>query len=358
MILGILRKKEDMKETLTDRERTVLHYVVHDFIETATPVGSRFISRRHGDVLGLGPASIRNVMADLEQLGFIDHPHTSAGRMPTDRGYRFYLDTLMRKEDLSEAEMETIRKNLGAAEETETLLRETSRLLGKISHQIFAVTSPRLSSGTLEKLEIVPITGNRIMIILSIKSGLVRTIMMEAAAEIPREKLEDLARFLNERLCGLTLNEIRQTFRERVKDAQSEGTGLIRLFIDSVDKVFSPETGEKVHIGGADKVIEQPEFVNAEDFRGVIELINDEEMVIHILQKNESRPNEVSVRVGEENQDERLRPYSVITSMYTIGDVAGTVGVIGPKRMPYARMIPLVDYVARAISELFQTNQK
>lgn len=358
MILGIFKRRTHMTGGLTDRERTVLHYVVHDFIETATPVGSRFISRRHGDVLGLSPASIRNVMSDLEHLGYIDHPHTSAGRMPTDRGYRFYLDSLMRKEQLSDVEVETIRKNLGAAEETEVLLRETSRLLGKISHQIFAVTSPRLSSGTLEKLEIVPITGNRIMVILSIKSGLVRTIMMEAAAEIPREKLEDLARFLNERLCGLTLHEIRQTFRDRVRDVQQEESGLIRLFIDSVDKVFSPESPEKVHIGGADQVIDQPEFVHAADFRSVIELINDEEMIIHILQKNDAQPHEVSVRVGEENKDEKLRGYSVITTAYTIGDVAGTVGVIGPKRMPYARMIPLVDYVAKAISDLFHTNQK
>jgi heat-inducible transcriptional repressor len=347
-----------MAEELTYREKTVLHYVVRDFIETATPVGSRFISRRHGDVLGLSPASIRNVMSDLEHLGLIDHPHTSAGRMPTDRGYRFYLDSLMRKEKLTDQEIETIRKNLGVAEETETLLRETSRLLGRISHQIFAVTSPRLSSGTMEKLEIVPITGSRIMVILSIKSGLVRTIMMEAAAEIPREKLEDLARFLNERLCGLTLHEIRETFHERVRDVRDEDTGLVRLFIDSVDKVFSPGAAEKVHIGGADKVIEQPEFVNPEDFRGVIELINDEEMIIHILQKNDAHPHEVSVRVGEENQDEKLRGYSVITAAYALGDVTGTVGVIGPKRMPYARMIPLVDYVAKAISDLFSTNQK
>jgi heat-inducible transcriptional repressor len=209
-----------MTGDLTSREKTVLHYVVHDFIETATPVGSRFISRRHGDVLGLSPASIRNVMSDLEHLGFINHPHTSAGRVPTDQGYRFYLDILMRKELLSEAEAEAIRLNLGAAEETENLLRETSRLLGRISHQIFVVTSPRLANGTLEKLEIIPLVANRIMVILSIKSGLVRTIMMEVASEIPREKLEDLARFLNERLDGLTLAEIRQigraSCRERV----------------------------------------------------------------------------------------------------------------------------------------------
>jgi len=343
---------------LTEREKTVLHYVVHDFIETATPIGSRFISRRHGDVLGLRPASIRNVMADLEHLGYIDHPYPSAGRVPTDVGYRFYLDSLMRKEKLTDSEIEAIRKNLGVADETDELLRETSRLLGRISHQIFVVTSPRLGSGTLEKLEIIPLVSNRIMVILSIKSGLVRTVMMEVATEIQREKLEDLARFLNERLGGLTLQEIRETFHDRVRDAEQEETGLIRLFIDSVDKVFPYGNLARVHIGGADQVIEQPEFVNPEDFRSVIELINDEEMIIHILQKNEAAPHQVKVRVGVENEEEKLKAFSVITSTYTIGDMAGSVGVIGPKRMHYARMITLVDYVSKVISDLFQTNQK
>jgi heat-inducible transcriptional repressor len=347
-----------MTDELTDRERTVLHYVVRDFIETATPVGSRFISRRHGDVLGLSPASIRNVMSDLEDLGYINHPHTSAGRVPTDRGYRFYLDMLMQRERPSAADVETIRRNLGAAEEADELLRETSRVLGRITHQLFVVTSPRLGSGVFEKLEMIPIVGNRIMVIISIKAGLVRTIMMDVASEIPRERLEELARFLNERLSGLTLQQIRETFHERVRDAQNEGTGLIRLFIDSVDKLFVPERSDKIHIGGTDKIIEQPEFVNPEDFRSVIELINDEEMIIHVLQKSEGTPHQINVSVGEENQDQKLKLYSVITTAYSIGDVTGTVGVIGPRRMPYARVIPLVDYVASLISEMFDTATK
>jgi heat-inducible transcriptional repressor len=196
------------------------------------------------------------------------------------------------------------------------------------------------------------------MVIISIKAGLVRTIMMDVASEIPRERLEELARFLNERLSGLTLQQIRETFHERVRDAQNEGTGLIRLFIDSVDKLFVPERSDKIHIGGTDKIIEQPEFVNPEDFRSVIELINDEEMIIHVLQKSEGAPHQINVSVGEENQDQKLKLYSVITTAYSIGDVTGTVGVIGPRRMPYARVIPLVDYVASLISEMFDTATK
>jgi len=337
---------------LNERERTVLHYVVHDFIETATPVGSRFISKRHEDVLGLSSATIRNIMSDLEYLGYIDHPHTSAGRVPTDRGYRFYLDSLMRIEAVTPDEQQTIRDGLDALQDMEEMLRESSRLIGKISRQLCVVTSPHLSSGVFEKLELVPITSGRILVVISIKSGLVRTIMLEVGIDINRGRLDELARRMNEKLSGLTLQEIRDTFVERMRDTQDEPSGLIRLFIDSVDKLFLPPRTEKLHIGGTEKLIEQPEFTNPKEFRGVVELINNEEFIIHVLQKHEEGAAGTQVTVGTENQDEKLKSYSLVTSMYNVGDISGSVGVIGPTRMQYNKMIPLVDYVARTISAM------
>ncbi len=342
-----------MSEELSSRERTVLRYLVHDFIETATPIGSRYISRRHDDVLGLSSASIRNIMSDLEERGYLNHPHTSAGRVPTDLGYRLYIDTLVELENVPPDERQTIRHNIEAAGDMDEVLRETSKLLGTITRQLSIVTPPHLETGTFEKLELVQIVPSRIMVIISIKSGLVRTIMMEVASEIPRDKLDDLARFLNERLSGLTMQEIRETVRDRIKDAQHEETGLIRLFIDSVDKLFPASRTERLHIGGAEKVIEQPEFVNPRDFRGVIELINDEEIIIHVLERHDAMSRDIRVTIGNENVEEKLKAYSVITSTYTVGDVTGSIGLIGPKRMPYQRFIPLVDYVASAISDLF-----
>lgn len=347
-----------MTGELTDRERTVLHLVVRDFIETATPIGSRYISKRHESDLGLSSASIRNVMSDLEALGYIDHPHISAGRVPTDRGYRFYVDSLMELETLSRTEQAAIRKNLDAGEDPGELLRECAHVLGRISHQLCIVTPPRLDSGTFEKIELVPLVGNRIMVIISIASGLVRTIMLDVASEVRREKLEELGRFLNERLSGLTLQHIRQTITERIKDAESGDPGLIRLFIDSVDKLFTNPRTDKLLIGGADQVITQPEFMHPENFRGVIELINDEEMIIHVLQKHDQASRDVRVTVGRENENEKMKPFSVITTTYTMGDVSGSIGVIGPKRMQYARMIPLVDFVAKAITNLFSGTQR
>jgi heat-inducible transcriptional repressor len=338
---------------LNEREQTILRYVVQDFIDTATPVGSRYISKRHEDALGLSSASVRNVLSDLEGLGYIQHPHTSAGRMPTDLGYRFYLDRLIELARMSAEEEQAIRRTLDPTEDPSDVLKECSRLLGKISRQLCIVTAPELSSGVFERLELVQVTANRIMMIISIKSGLVRTIMMEATSEFPREKLEDLGRFLNERLSGLTIKQIRESFAERVRDGAADDTGLIQLFIDSVDKLFvTPVTG-RYHVAGTEQLLDHPEFMNPREFRSVIELINDQEILVHVLRKHESSAGDVKVTIGRENEDGKLEPYSVITARYTIGDVTGAVGVLGPKRMPYDRMIPLVAFVAKTVSEMF-----
>lgn len=343
-----------MADDLTPRERTVLRYVIHDFIETATPVGSRYISKRHEEELGLSSASIRNIMSDLEYLGYINHPHTSAGRVPTDRGYRFYLDSLMQVETLPEAARKTIRRDLDAAEDPEEMLRASSRLLGRISRQLCVVSSPHLCSGVFEKLELVQVTSNRVMVILSVRSGLVRTIMLEVSSEIPREKLDETSRMLNERLSGLSIQQIRDSLPERMRDLPQDDAGLIRLFIDSVDKLLVPPRPDRLHIAGADMVVEQPEFVNPEDFKSVIELINNEEIIVHVLERSEGTPPPaVNVTVGTENEEGKLKSYSVITARYSAGDVVGSLGVIGPRRMHYARVIPLVDEVAQAISRMF-----
>ncbi|MBI5472678.1 MAG: heat-inducible transcription repressor HrcA [Ignavibacteriae bacterium] len=340
---------------LSEREKTVLRYVVHDFIDTAVPIGSRYISRRHEDELSLSAASIRNVMSDLEYLGYINHPHISAGRVPTDLGYRFYLDALMQQEVVSDKDQKAIRENLGGADESEDLFRQCSKILSRISKQLCVVTSPQLSRGIFEKLELVQISSNRLMVIMSLQLGLVRTIMMEVETEIPRDKLEGLSRFLNERLSGLSLEQIRESFVDRVKDVHGEGSGLIRLFIDSVDKLFAPQRTEKLHIAGTDAIVEQPEFDDPKNFRGIIELINNEEIIIHVLEKS-GQPTGVRVTIGQENDDRKLKDYSVITTTYTVGNVEGRIGVIGPTRMNYARTIPLVDYVAKTISEMFSSN--
>jgi heat-inducible transcriptional repressor len=341
-------------QMLTEREQSILGHVVFNYIQTAVPVGSRYISKHFEQ--GLSAASIRNVMADLEENGFLSHPHTSAGRMPTDRGYRFYIDYLMEMQQLGDDEKLRIQKQLDQTNDAEEMLRETSKLLGKISRQLSIVTSPHLSSGIFEKIELIPIASSKLLVVISIRTGIVRTIMLEVGAEISRDHLDQVGRLMNERLSGLTLRQIRDSFVNRVRDVQDEKTGLIRLFIESVDQLFTDsKEREKLHIGGTKNIIDQPEFVDPKNFRSVIEMIENEDIIVHVLEKHDESQKGFVVTIGAENKDETTKEYSFVTATYDVGGVTGRVGIIGPTRMNYGKVIPLVDYVAQAIAKMLST---
>jgi heat-inducible transcriptional repressor len=290
-------------------------------------------------------------MAELEELGYISHPHTSAGRVPTDKGYRFYVDSLTEPGYLAREEKEAIRRAIENKLELDEILKDASKLLGKISKQLSIILSPQMSEGILDKLDLISISSNKILVVISIQSGLVRTIMLEVSSEIKRDKLEAVSAILNERLSGLTLRQIKETFRERVKDVSDEYVNLIHVFIHSADKLFYDfYEVEKIHIGGTPEILTQPEFNKPENFRNIIELIEDEDVIVHVLQAK-ARSDRITVSIGQENPDEKLKNYSLITSRYKIGDVTGTVGLIGPKRMNYAKMIAIVDYASKVLSE-------
>lgn len=293
-------------------------------------------------------------MSDLEYLGYLGHPHTSAGRIPTDKGYRFYVDELMEIDGISENDQTTIQTQLHASIETEEVLKIASKILGTISHQLGVVTAPQMTSGIFEKLELISVSSTRLLVIISIRTGLVKTLMMEIHSEISRNKLDEVARILNERLSGLTLKQIRDTFAERVREFKNEESGLIRLFIDSVDKLFDENRKDKIHIGGTKSILSQPEFETAKNFKSVIELMDNEDIIIHVLENTDLKTGLTTVTIGEESKIETLKDFSVVTTTYTVGDLSGTIGVLGPKRMEYSKMIPLVDYVAKTISNLFQ----
>jgi heat-inducible transcriptional repressor len=341
-------------QKLNEREQSILHHVVHNYIQTAVPVGSRYISKHFESALSA--ASIRNVMADLEELGFLSHPHTSAGRVPTDLGYRFYIDYLMEMQQLSDDEKLRIQQQLDQTNDADEMLRETSKLLGKISHQLSVVTSPHLSSCIFEKIELIPITSSKLLVVISVRTGIVRTIMMEIGAEVRRDHLDQVSSLMNERLSGLTLRQIRDSFLDRVRDVQDEKTGLIRLFIESVDQLFTDsKEHEKVHIGGTKNIIEQPEFVDPKNFRSVIELIENEDIIVHLLEKHDELQKRFVVTIGTENKDETAKEYSFVTTTYDVGGVTGRVGIIGPTRMDYGKVIPLVDYVAQTIAKMLSS---
>jgi heat-inducible transcriptional repressor len=343
---------------LSDRERIILRSVVDRFVQTADPVGSRSVAKRYN--IGLSPASIRNTMSDLEEMGYLDHPYTSAGRVPTELGYRTYVDNLMEVASLSESEREMLEERVAKLrKDIDLLLRESSRLLGHLSDLLGVVLTPRLSTGVLERLEVVPLSSARAMFVVSVRSGLVKTIVLEVESELRRENLDRVVSILNERLVGLTLREIRDTYARRVKDLQDEDTGLVRLVLKNASELFSELPGSRrVRISGAQHIMKQPEFQEVDEVQNVMELLEHEDMVTQLLERTRGEdidpgdsPGHAWVAIGQENQTEKAQKYSVVSAEYRVGDVVGNIGVIGPTRMRYSRMIALVESISAMLSQ-------
>jgi heat-inducible transcriptional repressor len=344
------------KEELNQREKAILRSVVQQFILTATPVGSRNITKNYN--IGYSPATVRNIMSDLEDSGYINHPHTSAGRVPTDKGYRYYVDSLMDIEILNSKEKSLIDKSLNILlDETDELVKITSKLLSSITKQIACVTYPNLESGTLEKIQIISLASTRILVVISIKSGLVKTITLELDSEIKETQIESVQTLLNERLAGLSFSEIRNTFKERFLDVEENQKPIIRLFVDSVEKLFKDDVAsERLIVTGAKNLIQQPEFENPENFQSIIELIEDKDVIIHIMEKSsESKNEDVYISIGSENIEKKLKEYSFVSKEYNFGQIKGTLGIIGPKRMEYSKIVAIVDYLATVLSEQFKS---
>jgi heat-inducible transcriptional repressor len=339
---------------LNEREKNILRLIIQQFILTASPVGSRNISKRFQ--VGLSPATVRNIMADLEESGFINHPHTSAGRMPTDKGYRVYVDSLMELEHLNKIDQRKIKHSFEQQfSEAEELLSLTSKLLSSITNQIACVLYPSLETGILEKIQLVPISSSRLLVVVSVKSGLVKTITIEYNTEFEEGKIVSVQQLLNERLSGLSFSEIRATFHDRFHDVDQNEKPVMTLFLDSVDKIFfDTKKEDKLFLSGTKNLIKQPEFEIPGRIQSVIELIEEKEVIVHILeQSSEGKKGEVSVSIGREIPSMKMEDYSVITKEYKFGESVGTLGIVGPKRMEYAKIIAIVDYVSTILTGYF-----
>lgn len=345
---------------LTQREKNILRYIVQQFILTAAPVGSRNITKKYE--IGLSPASVRNIMSDLEDSGFIDHPHTSAGRIPTDKGYRVYVDYLMDLQKIKGAEKNLLNKELTADHLSQNdIIETTTRLLSRITNQLACVVYPDIESGILTKLQLVLVSPKRLLVILSIASGLIKTITLELNYEIEEKYIDPVQSLLNEKLSGLKLNEIRETFAERIKSSGDlHENPLLKAIYSSLDKIFKDTNiKEKVVVSGGRNLIKQPEFENPGKFESIVELIEDKDIIVHILDKpsltaENSIPKtlEVNVAIGSELNSKNLEDYSVVIKEYKIGKINGKLGIVGPKRMDYSKIIAIIDYTSKLLTEV------
>jgi heat-inducible transcriptional repressor len=344
------------EQPLSEREHEVLEAVIRTYVETAEPAGSRTIARRFR--LGVSPATVRNTMSDLEEKGYLYHPHTSAGRVPTDRAYRLYVDELMAPNHLTGVEQSAIRLELatGAGEGAaiEQLVRRAAQVVGLLTQELGLAVAPRLDEATLERVDLVPLGEAKILLVLTLRAAGVRTIYVDVPVAIPGRTLEAVARVLNERLGGLTLSQVRATLPDRLRDSVAPaGTGaaeLLNVFMQSADEWFAAPEGD-LHLGRTSVLADQPEFASGERLRALIELTERRELLKRVVE-TPAGSGPVRITIGGEHGDPALSGFTLVTSEYCSGSLRGVIGVIGPTRMPYERVVGLVDTTSRLISEL------
>lgn len=341
-----------MSTELNEREARVLEAVIRTYVETAEPAGSRTVAKRFG--LGVSAATIRNAMADLEEKGFLFHPHTSAGRIPTDRAYRYYVNTLMRPVRLTPAEQRVLRKELADEQSgpIEHMIRRAAQVLGLLTGELGVAIAPRLEDVTVDNFELVAVSSEKVLMVLTLRGGVVRAVYVDLPISVPPETLHSVATTLNERLAGQSLATIRATLPERLRDAGPEqASELLNVFLQSAEDLLGAGGGDDVQLGRTSVIANQPEFSTEDRLKSLIELTEERELLANILNQ---RPHErlPLITIGAENPHPRLDRFTLVTAEYRMGNVSGVLGILGPTRMPYEKVAAIVEHTSRLLSEL------
>lgn len=338
---------------LSERENLILQAAVHSYITTAEPVGSRAIVKRFG--LDLSAATVRNVMADLEEAGYLQQLHTSSGRVPTDLGYRYYVDYLMRVQELTLQERARIESELTARlNDAEEVMRQTSHLLALISHQTGIVESPNEADAQVNRIEVIPVSPTRIAVLIADSVGRVRTHMVAVEPSIDAAVVPRLSAFLNDNFRGVPIDRLLVSAQTRMRMFMDEQ----RLLAEESLRVLQQLPANRpvtLYLEGATHLFEQPEFRDVDRAREVFVLLDEKERLIEILRSAvmQSESPRTTVLIGREAPGEGVEGISFVAAPYLVGaKPVGMIGVLGPRRMPYPRVTALVDYTAGMLSKL------
>ncbi len=337
------------RRALSPREQEVLHSVVSHYIQTGTPVSSRVVARVNSE--HLSPASLRAIMADLEEAGYITHPHTSAGRVPTDLGYRVYVDSLDVRRGLTSEERTGLRENLYAPGGMDSLVSRCCKLLAVASNQIGVGTEPVRAANAYRHVEFLRIGPHRVLVMFISSSGLVRQHVVATAEDLPPAELERLANYLNQELQGRSLEDVRGRILSLMQDERTQYDRLARRALEIGSQFFSTDGIDvrELHVDGAGNLLERPDPADFDRMKTLLAALEDKRRIVRLLDSCVANKGVVTA-IGSENRDPELEGLSVVASSYSMGACqVGMLGIIGPTRMDYDRAMALVEHVAQLL---------
>jgi len=334
---------------LTERSREILEWAISTFVNTGQPVGSRKIARRSRE--HLSAATVRNIMADLEEMGYLRQPHSSAGRIPTDKAYRYYVDNLLKRHEISPRDREIIDFGLKSQDSPEQLMARTSQLLSRVSGNLGIVVSPPLSRVALEHIQFVKLNEDRVLVILVSRSGIVQNRVIRCEASFSQADLEQAGRYIVEHFRHKTLLEVRSRVVEMIRAERANYDSFTQKVIYLSTQSFAEpsDAAAELYLDGAANLIQVPEFSDINRMRMLFETIEEKNRLASLISECiRGDAQEVRITIGAENALPGIEDCALITFPYMVdGTIQGSLGILGPTRMEYGRAISLVDYVAK-----------
>ncbi|PKM89712.1 MAG: heat-inducible transcription repressor HrcA [Firmicutes bacterium HGW-Firmicutes-12] len=334
---------------MDERKRMILNAIILDYIATADPVGSRTIARKYD--LGVSSATVRNEMADLEEMGFIEQPHTSAGRVPSQSGYRYYVDCLMQKEPVANADRNLIRSELlNRIRETEILIQITGKLLSELTNYTALVLSPFFGKNSLKYIQLLPIENGKAVLVIVLDNGHVEHRVVDVPESIKEEEFASFTALLNEHLRGLALELWRPSLMKTIFSHLADRKKFLEYLMQQIEDSLSSDQVQKVFLGGTLNILNQPEFKQIDKVRSLLELLEEKDILKEVLSPDQE--NGVVVKIGSENRHEVMKDCSLITATYHMnGKLIGTLGLLGPTRMEYSKAVSIVEYLTNTLKE-------
>jgi heat-inducible transcriptional repressor len=336
---------------LGDRKKSILKAIISDYIQTGEPIGSRTISKKCD--IGLSSATIRNEMSDLEELGFLEQPHTSAGRIPSDRGYRYYVDQLMEISYPSDQETRVIKNilELATLNEIDKIIQRTTKLLSEITKYTTAVVSPSVSRGALKSIQLIRVTPTEIVAIILTDVGIIKHVLVKLPGQITSDKLLKINNMLNEKLRGLTVEEIDLSVIFSIQSEIGEYNEILNAIIPALYESLKPNSSE-IYLEGATNIFQYPEYNDIDKAKSFLSLMEHKDVLMDLMYSGDSS---LSVSIGNENNVDEAKECSIITTSYSIGDKdAGRIGIIGPKRMDYAKVIGTLNRLSDTLNSILK----
>ncbi len=339
---------------LNERKRKILEAIIEDYISSAEPVGSRTISK-HSD-MGLSSATIRNEMSDLEEMGYLISPHTSAGRIPTDAGYRFYVNELMEQYKVAQKDIVTLRRFFTAGVlQLDKLIRQAGSVVSQLTNYTTIAVTPELKKSYIKRFELVPVDGETALLVLITSEGIVRNQLISVSED--ELSLRSLSGVLNEKLAGLTLEEINLVRINEIQQMLGANAPMLMPILNFIHQAISELDGSEVYVANTQNMLNHPEYFDLSKAKGILRFLEDKESVKHAVDRADTG-DAISIVIGSENEIDEMKDTSIVTAKYmSNGKTIGTLGIVGPTRMNYAKVITSLDYIRKnmdtIINELY-----